>query len=163
MHCVKSFRIRNFSGLYFPAFGLNTYLSVFSLNAGKQGTVKLPIQALFTQCYIYELLPPIRKFSQHPNTFNTCCRTEYFKNSFSLSFINDGNPDSWISWIQIVLMQHLLYIYKSLLKFNRPFHCVKSIRIRSYSCPHFSAFELNRERYGVSVLMRENADQNNSE
>ena len=23
-HCVKSFRVRSFSGLYFPAFGLNT-------------------------------------------------------------------------------------------------------------------------------------------
>ena len=23
-HCVKSVRIRSFSGLYFPAFGLNT-------------------------------------------------------------------------------------------------------------------------------------------
>ena len=40
-------------------------------------------------------------------------------------------------------------------------HCVKCVRIRSYSGPHFSAFGLNTERY--SVRMRENADQNNSE
>ena len=40
-------------------------------------------------------------------------------------------------------------------------HCVKSVRIRSYSGPHFPAFELNMERHGVR--MRENADQNNSE
>ena len=32
-------------------------------------------------------------------------------------------------------------------------HCLKSVRIWSYSCPHFSAFGLNT---------RENADQNNS-
>ena len=46
-------------------------------------------------------------------------------------------------------------------------HCVKCVRIRSYSGPHFPAFGLNSERYGVSLLysvqMRENADQNNSE
>ena len=50
-------------------------------------------------------------------------------------------------------------------------HCVKSVRIRSYSDPHFTAFRLNTEtEYGekrsispYSVRMRENTDQNNSE
>ena len=28
-------------------------------------------------------------------------------------------------------------------------HCVKSVRIRSYSCPYFPAFGLNTERYFV--------------
>ena len=38
LHCMKSDRIRSFSGPYFPAFGLNTpCLSVFSPNAGKYG------------------------------------------------------------------------------------------------------------------------------
>ena len=47
-------------------------------------------------------------------------------------------------------------------------HCVKSVRILSYSGPHFPAFGLNTERYSVlrispySVRMRENAPQNNS-
>ena len=36
-------------------------------------------------------------------------------------------------------------------------HCVKSVRIRSYSNPHFPAFGLHTERYGVHM------DQNNSE
>ena len=36
-------------------------------------------------------------------------------------------------------------------------HYLKSVRIRSYSGPHFPAFGLNTERYG------ENEDQNNSE
>ena len=39
--------------------------------------------------------------------------------------------------------------------------CVKSVRIRDYSGPHFPTFGLNTERY--SVRMRENTDQNNSE
>ena len=50
-HCVKSVRIRSFSGPYFPAFGLNTpYLSVFSPNTGKYRPEKLRIRTLFTQC-----------------------------------------------------------------------------------------------------------------
>ena len=41
-HCVKGFRIRSYSGLYFPAFRLNTerygvYLSILSPNVGKCG------------------------------------------------------------------------------------------------------------------------------
>ena len=40
------------------------------------------------------------------------------------------------------------------------YHCVKCVRIRSYSGPHFPAFGLNISPY--SVRMRENADQNNS-
>ena len=39
------------------------------------------------------------------------------------------------------------------------FLCVKNVRIRSYSGPHFYTFGQNTERY----VMRENADQNNSE
>ena len=50
-------------------------------------------------------------------------------------------------------------------------HCVKSVRIRSYSGPYFPGFGLNTERYKVSqrsispysVRMWENTDQNNSE
>ena len=33
-------------------------------------------------------------------------------------------------------------------------HCVKSDRIQSYSGPRFPAFELNTERYSVSVLIQ---------
>ena len=44
-------------------------------------------------------------------------------------------------------------------------HYVKIVRIRSFSGPHFPAFGLNTERYGLSysVWMRENTDQKNSE
>ena len=31
-------------------------------------------------------------------------------------------------------------------------HCVKSVRIRSYSGPYFSAFGLNTESYAVKLL-----------
>ena len=52
-HCVKSFRIRSFSGPHFPTFGLNRrdtpYLSIFSPNAKKCGPEKLRIRTLCTQ------------------------------------------------------------------------------------------------------------------
>ena len=36
----------------------------------------------------------------------------------------------------------------------RQHHCVKSIRIRSFSGPYFQTFELNTERYGVSLRIQ---------
>ena len=37
--------------------------------------------------------------------------------------------------------------------FLSTFHCAKSVHIRSYSGPHFPAFGLNTERYGVSLCI----------
>ena len=39
-------------------------------------------------------------------------------------------------------------------KNNGYIHCVKSVRIRSYSGPHFSAFRLNMEKFGVSLRIQ---------
>ena len=33
-------------------------------------------------------------------------------------------------------------------------HCVKSVRVRDYSGSHFLAFELNTERYSVSLRIQ---------
>ena len=33
-------------------------------------------------------------------------------------------------------------------------HCVKSVRIQSYSGPYFPAFRLNKERYGVKEIKK---------
>ena len=46
LHGVKSARISNFSGSYFPVFGLNTE------NVGKYGAEKLLIRTLLRQCYL---------------------------------------------------------------------------------------------------------------
>ena len=35
-----------------------------------------------------------------------------------------------------------------------PLQYVKSVRIRSYSCPYFPAFRLNTERYSVSLRIQ---------
>ena len=40
---------------------------------------------------------------------------------------------------------------------TRGFHCVKSVHIRSFSASYFLAYELNTERYSVSL--RINSDE----
>ena len=47
----------------------------------------------------------------------------------------------------------LLNLFVSLKK-NSEGHCVKSVRIRSYSALHFPAFGLNMERYSASLCMQ---------
>ena len=47
---MKSVRIRRFSALYFPSFGLN---------AAKYGPQKLPIRTLFTQCLMYSSISSV--------------------------------------------------------------------------------------------------------
>ena len=37
-------------------------------------------------------------------------------------------------------------------------YCVKSVRIRSYSGPYFPAFELNMERYSVSLRIKSESE-----
>ena len=39
-------------------------------------------------------------------------------------------------------------------KFSQIYHCVKSVRIRSYSGPYFPALGLNAERYEVSLRIQ---------
>ena len=60
-------------------------------------------------------------------------------------------------WVIIQVICELTSVYST------GYHCVRSVRIRSYSGPYFPAFGLNTERYGVNRKMQENADQNNSE
>ena len=55
VHCVKIFEIWIFSVPYLPAFGLNTYLSVISPNAGKYRPEKSPYRTLFVRLYIYTM------------------------------------------------------------------------------------------------------------
>ena len=45
-------------------------------------------------------------------------------------------------------------IYSPKYRFCRPKHCVKSVRIRSFSGLYFPLFRLKTERYGVSLRIR---------
>ena len=46
----------------------------------------------------------------------------------------------------------LVILFQAICPWN--IHCVRSIRILSYSGPHFRAFELNTERYFVSLRIQ---------
>ena len=56
-HCVKSVRTRNFSGPYFPAFGLNTKRNGVSLRIqserGNMPTRKTPNTDIFYAMYVF--------------------------------------------------------------------------------------------------------------
>ena len=64
-HCVKSFRIRSFSGSHFPAFGLigETYFVSLCIQSEcvKIRARKLRIRILFRQCSILVALPEIKR------------------------------------------------------------------------------------------------------
>ena len=46
------------------------------------------------------------------------------------------------------------YVFKKSYYILWIIHCVKSVRIRSYSGPHFPAFGLSTERYSVSLRVQ---------
>ena len=55
-HCVKSARIRSFSGLCFPAFGLNTEICevrfTYSVQMRENTDQETRKRKLFTQCFV---------------------------------------------------------------------------------------------------------------
>ena len=65
-----------FSGLYFPAFGLNTEISVFSENAGKCGPEKTPYLDTF---HVVLVICNIRYFRRyHAEAIVYCTSKDHF-------------------------------------------------------------------------------------
>ena len=61
-HCIKSVRIRRFSGPYFPAFGRN------KSECEKIRSRKTPARRLFTQCLLYYFKFHADKADRNQNT-----------------------------------------------------------------------------------------------
>ena len=59
---------------------------------------------------------------------------------YLLQACKKGNRATWYSLFRLVFM---------VLNIDYDLHCVKSVRIWSYSAPYFPAFGLNTERYSV--------------
>ena len=79
--------------------------------------------------YIYDLLPPMRSFRPHLNSFNmVSCKSEYFKNSFIPNVINEWNKlDPGIrSSTSYNLFRN------TLLKFISPVQIILLININNY-------------------------------
>ena len=75
----------------------------------------------------------------------------------------------FVQWEVYDTVKHLWrsFFCENLIDFSLSKYSLKSVRIRSFSGPNFPAFELNTERYGVSLCIKseygENTDQKNSE
>ena len=117
-----------------------------------------------------------RDLPLYDTTFSSSCEVgteDTMRGNFCISlmkysFLHKGLKRIWYNSCRIVRKRSSLTNIISTQKFTKPFkrHCVKGVRLRSYSGPHFPAFGLNMERYSISpysVRMRENADQNHSE
>ena len=53
---------------------------------------------------------------------------------------------SEFDWTESILMAIILFFFQN--------HCMKSVRIQSFSDPYFPAFGLNTEKYGVSLRIQ---------
>ena len=87
-----------------------------------------------------------------------CCRRSYLKKfvplveSLAFHMIKPlQNPNDFSSLHD--LLGNLSNRYENKSRLYNP-HCVKSVRIRSYSDPDFSAFGLNAKRYSVSLRIQ---------
>ena len=74
------------------------------------------------------------------------------------TFENESLPFSCETIFVLVFIFFFLFriLNYNELPLDNLFHCVRGVRIRSYSGPYFPAFGLNTERYGVR--MREITD-----
>ena len=69
-------------------------------------------------------------------------------NNFSNFFLSILNLNPMATWATLDVSLSLIFFFD---KTNAACHCVKIVRIWSYSDSHFSAFGLNTRRYGVSL------------
>ena len=83
------------------------------------------------KCYIVDVLntPLVKGQNQY-----YCCLLKWRYQYFQL---------------HVALTLYVIYVLRKI--YNESMHCLKSVRIRSYSGPYFPAFGLNTERYSVSL------------
>ena len=62
---------------------------------------------------------------------------------------NCETPKIWSTLISAINLIHMKWDDVS----SGWFHCIKNVRIRTFSCPYFPAFALNKERYRYGVSL----------
>ena len=124
--------------------------------------------------YLLNLISTKLNSLRHPNIYSvTHCRKYHFKNSFIRYVVREWNKlsteirdstsyqqyrKSLLSFVKpsgrpYFSVYHPVGI-KLLVRLSTTRHWVKSVRIWSYSGPHFAAFGLNAERYSVSLCIQ---------
>ena len=192
-HCVKSVRIRRFSGPYFPAFGLNTdqknseyghfdHLLRYAAICRPHSPI---VYDSFCDFVMDWMVPNWKSCRIEGGVFrynSIILRWKFFAKKGWMPFLFSQNAPSEI--LGLVLNPPLLYLHifsKIYCEQNQKFsfrsdywHCIKSVRIWSYSGPHFCHILLHSNWIRRDTLYRfvfspnagkcgKNADQNNSE
>ena len=91
-----------------------------------------------------------------PSSTRTIASWKYVVKKFHCSFVFSIVDLVILIWYNFLFAWIKTNFYRTKDKLatkkkNKLFYCVKSVRIRSYSGPHFPAFGLNTERYGISL------------
>ena len=98
----------------------------------------------------WESKQKIKLMNKRPKNMNSCVRETYRK-SYNWEHMLGNILLIWY----LILLVHIRHMIGR--------HCVKVVRIRSYSGPYFPRIGLNTDISPYSVRMWENTDQNNSE
>ena len=101
--------------------------------------------------FIHDLIPPMRKSSQHSNTFTTSFRTEYLKNLFFSSFVSNWNKLD----PNICDSSNYRIFRKSLPKFLgpveiKPYHINYSVGIKLLTRLRLSFSLLHENKFGCN-------------
>ena len=75
---------------------------------------------------------------------------DFFRSYFDEVFMN--YIKQWFDLEQFIIL--IFRIVLDRVDNNINTHCIKNVRIRSCSGPHFPAFGLNKEKYGVSLRIQ---------
>ena len=105
------------------------------------------ISPLFSLCYIHFLQSLFKKTGLL--FFKKIC-------SISVRIIQKAMVDSFLEFTDQPYgsQNSIFYLSFKRITTTQRCHCVKSVRIRSYSGPHFSTFGLNTERYSISLCIQ---------
>ena len=94
-----------------------------------------------------------------PSSTRTIASWKYVVKKFHCSFVFSIVDLVILIWYNFLFAWIKTNFYRTKDKLatkkkNKLFYCVKSVHIRSYSGPHFPAFGLNTERYGISLRIQ---------
>ena len=148
MHCVKSIRIRSYSGPHIWSFIL--HISPYSVRMRENADQNNSKYVHFLRSDLIMILWNIINFLDRVSSKTRGIQIT----KLLLPILRKGKK--WSEELQVFTSWKRLevFIKKQKKKTNKKEHCVKNVLIWSYSGPHFPAFRLNTERHSVSVCIQ---------
>ena len=135
MHCVKSIRIRSYSGPHIWSFILHIspYLVRMRENANQNNSKYVHFLRSDLIMILWNIINFLDRVSSKTRGIQIT--------KLLLPILRKGKKLE-------------VFIKKQKKQTNKKEHCVKNVLIWSYSGPHFPAFRLNTERHSVSVCIQ---------